>query len=68
MDTLELHQWLQFIFIPRLKVILESSGRLPRRCEISPMAEQVYGQDNGQLKKLIEILAQCERLLSTHEV
>ena len=36
-DTLELEQWLQFIFLGRMREILEQGDRLPESCAIIPM-------------------------------
>ena len=38
-DTLSLPQWLQFIFLPTLYLMLEEDQPLPSRCGITPMAE-----------------------------
>ena len=40
-DTLSLTEWLQWIFVPRMKVILEQGLPLPQRCDIHPYAEEV---------------------------
>ncbi len=41
-DTLSFAQWLQWIFVPRMKLIIESDAALPARSGIRPMAEMVY--------------------------
>ncbi len=38
-DTLALEQWLQWIFLPRMKLILESDSALPQASGILAMAE-----------------------------
>jgi uncharacterized protein YqcC (DUF446 family) len=45
-DTLTLPQWLQFIFLPRLYLLLEQDATLPDRCGIAPLAEE-YFRDLG---------------------
>ncbi|WP_405120227.1 YqcC family protein [Pseudomonas leptonychotis] len=62
-DTLAFEQWLQWIFLPRMKQLLEAGAVLPSVSGIQPMAEQVYG---GQLKKagqLIKLLGEFDQLI-----
>ena len=60
-DTLDFHQWLQFIMIPRLQTIVVERGPLPASMAVSPMAAQVY---KGRLKAYRELIA-CLRELDT---
>lgn len=41
-DTLDFHQWLQWIFLARMRHILEQDLPLPRASGILEMAEMVY--------------------------
>ncbi|MFJ7886222.1 YqcC family protein [Pseudomonas sp. NPDC096917] len=41
-DTLDFHQWLQWIFLTRMKLILERDLPLPNASGILEMAEMVY--------------------------
>ncbi|CAI8995169.1 conserved hypothetical protein [Pseudomonas chlororaphis] len=41
-DTLEFEQWLQWIFLPRMKTILEQDLPLPSASGIQEMAEVVF--------------------------
>ncbi len=64
-DTLAFHQWLQFIFIPRMYVLVEERATLPTHCDIAPMAEEYFRpqpQLNSEL--LITQLYRMDRLLS----
>ncbi|MEK8081454.1 YqcC family protein [Pseudomonas sp. XK-1] len=63
-DTLAFEQWLQWIFLPRMKQLLEAGAALPSVSGIQPMAEQVYG--GGQALKargLIRLLGEFDRLI-----
>jgi uncharacterized protein YqcC (DUF446 family) len=62
-DTLSFEQWLQWIFLPRMKDLLESGAALPEACGIRPMAEQVYGARNEQAQALIRLLGEFDRLI-----
>ncbi len=41
-DTLELHQWLQWVFLPKINALLEQGQSLPGQCDIASYAEVVY--------------------------
>lgn len=41
-DTLSFTQWLQFIFIPKIRFLVESDDALPQKCDIAPMAEEYF--------------------------
>ena len=41
-DTLDFHQWLQFVFIPRMREMIETRSPLPSACNISAMAEEAW--------------------------
>lgn len=60
-DTLDFHQWLQFIMIPRLQAIVVERGPLPSSMAVSPMAVQVY---KGQLKTYRNLIS-CLRDIDT---
>lgn len=56
-DTLFFHEWLQWVFIPRMTELLESGGVPPQACDITPLAEHSFldlPQDTDQLLRLIE--------------
>ncbi len=66
-DTLTFEQWLQWVFLPRMKYVLESGGPLPRASGIQAMAEQVYGASSAQAQRLIEVLGEFDRLITLAE-
>ena len=41
-DTLEFHQWLQFVLLPKLQHLILVEAQLPSACNISAYAEEVY--------------------------
>jgi uncharacterized protein YqcC (DUF446 family) len=61
-DTLGFTQWLQFIFIPKMAVLIEQQS-LPANCWIAPMAEEVFAQSN-YASGLIAHLRRIDQLLS----
>ncbi|WP_273209722.1 YqcC family protein [Marinobacter subterrani] len=63
-DTLEFHQWLQFVFVARMKVIVENDHPLPSISGIAPMAEEHFRGRPETGSVLIRELEEIDRLLS----
>lgn len=63
-DTLDFAQWLQWIFLPRMKAIIEAGADLPAVSGILPMAEHVYGADNRAAVELFQALRDFDRLIT----
>ncbi|MDH1682256.1 YqcC family protein [Ectopseudomonas chengduensis] len=63
-DTLAFEQWLQWIFLPRMKVLLETGAALPSVSGIQAMAEMVYQQQPSVARRLLELLGEFDRLLT----
>lgn len=61
-DCLRFEEWLQWIFLPRMKLILESGQTLPTASGILPMAEMVYAERQG-MQELLECLRQFDQLI-----
>ena len=59
-DTLSFQQWLQFIFIPKMLVIVNNESKLPDSMSLLPMAEQslgktiVYGETLDVIRQIDE--------------
>lgn len=62
-DVMEFYQWLQFIFIPRLRFLLEAEQALPKRCGIAPMAEEYYRRRALPVEGLLAALRTIDELL-----
>ncbi|WP_133752005.1 YqcC family protein [Pseudomonas sp. LP_7_YM] len=63
-DTLDFDQWLQWIFLPRMKTILEQDLALPNASGILEMAQMVYANRARETRHLQELLAQFDRLIT----
>lgn len=63
-DTLELHQWLQWIFLPRLKALVENDQPLPAVSGIGEMAEVVYAERLAETRTLLGLLTEFDRLIT----
>lgn len=64
LDTMSFPQWLQFVFVARMKVLLEGGQPLPSVSGIAPMAEEYFRGRNESGAKLIQALAHMDSLLS----
>lgn len=64
-DSMRLDAWLQWIFLPRMRALIETGAALPQRCGISPIAEVEYPSHGGRLNGLMAILREIDRLLET---
>ncbi|WP_454565684.1 YqcC family protein [Pseudomonas sp. AIG] len=65
-DTLDFEQWLQWIFLPRMKMILEQDLPLPNASGIQEMAEMVFAQRNlrGKDRQLQVLLKEFDLLIT----
>lgn len=63
-DGLAFEEWLQWVFLPRMKLIIESDSAFPAASGILPMAEMVYAERLAEMKDLLESLGEIDRLIS----
>lgn len=63
-DTLDFAEWLQWIFLPRMKAIIERDAELPAASGILPMAEMVYRERVGEVSQLLAVLRDFDQLIS----
>ena len=64
-DTLAFEEWLQWIFLPRMRAIIEQGATLPGACAIRPMAEMVWGAEGARVVALLAELEAFDRLIGT---
>jgi uncharacterized protein YqcC (DUF446 family) len=57
-DTLSFPQWLQFVFLPRMRALLDADVPLPAQCAIAEMAEMQFGAGEGL--ELIALLREID--------
>lgn len=62
-DTLAFEEWLQWIFLPRMKLILERDEALPAVSGILAMAEMVYQGRLEQVSGLLKALRAFDELI-----
>jgi uncharacterized protein YqcC (DUF446 family) len=57
-DTLSFPQWLQFMFLPRMRALLDADLPLPAQCAIAEMAEMHFG--SGDAVAVIALLREID--------
>lgn len=63
-DTLELEQWLQFVFLGRMREILEQGDCLPDSCAIHPYVEMLSGAGKTVHPKLAGLIQHVDQCIS----
>ena len=63
-DTLEFHQWLQFVLLVRLRQMLLLQMPLPRQIALYSMATEVYKQSRQTYEPLLACLAELDEALT----
>ncbi|WP_299074147.1 YqcC family protein [uncultured Paraglaciecola sp.] len=58
-DTLSFEQWLQFIFIPKMRELINTEPHLPKNLKLLPMAEQSFQSKEEQLG-VMEVIRQID--------
>ena len=64
LDTMEFTQWLQFVFVERMKILIENDHPLPEVSGIAPMAEEHFRGRAESGHGLIRELEKMDKLLS----
>lgn len=62
-DTLSFESWLQWILLPRMKMLIEAGAPLPAASGIREMGEEVYGASGQQVGALLELLGGFDSLI-----
>ncbi|QPB84145.1 YqcC family protein [Pseudoalteromonas rubra] len=62
-DTLRFEQWLQFVFIVKMRTLLQNGAPLPANMAIAPMAEVNLAQ-HPQFNALLGVLQRLDSAVS----
>lgn len=63
-DTLDFEAWLQWIFLPRMKMLIEAGAELPAASGIAAMAEEVFRAQALEVKGLLAALQAFDSLIA----
>lgn len=61
MDTMAFSQWLQFIFVPRVKGIIADGGQFPAKSMVGAQAIREFDTQPGA-ERLVELLCEFDAL------
>lgn len=65
LDTMELPQWLRYVFIARLQALVDAEGRLPATCQVAPAAEAYLQHAKPSTRALvIKAIADVDRVIT----
>lgn len=62
-DTLSLPEWLQWIYLQRLRALLEANAELPTGALVKPYAEEYFAANRGTAGELIRIIDRIDAYL-----
>lgn len=64
-DTMELPQWLRYVFIPRLRALVDARATLPASCQVAPAVEVYLQQSKPSTRALtVEAVANIDRIVT----
>lgn len=64
-DTLKLHEWLQWVFIPRTRAVIDARKNLPGNCTIHPLAEHEFsGLKEVDTFRLLELILDIDNAMN----
>jgi uncharacterized protein YqcC (DUF446 family) len=63
-DTLTFSQWLQFIFIPKMLLLITEKSVLPNKIALTPMAEEAFKDLASQSNDLLDVIAKIDKTLA----
>ena len=64
LDTLDFHQWLQFMFLPGLRQVITQDLPMPAVCAVLPMAEETFKNSPLAVSELLAALATLDALVT----
>ncbi len=59
-DTLSFSQWLEFVLLPKMTMLIDSNMPLPNEFEILPMAIESWKNEEKDMTVLISLIEQLD--------
>ncbi|NRA61169.1 MAG: YqcC family protein [Psychrobium sp.] len=66
-DTLSFSQWLEFILLPKMQMLIDSNMDLPSDFLILPMAQESFAKIDENTAKLLQLISQLDDVFSAHK-
>ena len=67
LDTMELHEWLRYVLIKKLRDLMAASGKLPEKAEIFPYAYEFYHEDRSRYLGLLRSIHRLDSFFRKRE-
>lgn len=64
MDTLKFEQWLQWVFLPRMKKTIEQIKPLPEKSDIFAYAREYFHKDDPSSDSLLALIKRFDDLIN----
>ena len=64
MDTMSFSQWLQWVYIGRLRAIIEAGGVLPAGAQVHPYAQESFKVEGIRSEPILKMIEQLDKLLA----
>lgn len=61
LDTMQAHEWLQWIFIPRIYALIDANAAIPQFA-LHPYFEEAFKQQEQDLTQLLDLIKQLDQL------
>lgn len=61
-DTMELPQWLRFVFIARLDALIDAKAPLPKECNVAPAAQVYLKQTHARPSNFLLVVKAIEEV------
>lgn len=62
MDTMHLAQWLRYVFLPRMRALIDAGKNLPSHCAITEQLEMVF--TSNEKIRIMEVTLAIDQLLT----
>jgi len=64
LDTLVFNEWLQFVFIEKIRALIKNGQALPVNCAIAPYGEEFFRGQSLDVAGLLGVLTAIDKLFS----
>lgn len=64
-DTMSFPQWLQFVFLERIRILVDEKSPLPDNCGVAPMAEEYFRALPVNADKLTHYLKNMDDIIDS---
>lgn len=65
-DTMNLAQWLRYVFLPRMRALIDAGKDLPASCAITEQLEMVFTTD--EKARIMEVTLAIDQLLTKQKI